>query len=196
MLLYLFPIGAYLIGSISSAVLVARIMGLEDPRRAGSRNPGATNILRIGGKAAAAITLLGDVLKGAIPIVATRVFTADSLILSLVALAAFLGHLYPIFFGFKGGKGVATALGIYLALVPWLALAMAVTWLLMAVVFRYSSLAALTATALSPLYVWLIEPDPIYLALCIVLAAFLFWRHRSNIHNLINGTENRIGKKN
>lgn len=196
MLLYLFPIGAYLIGSISSAVLVARIMGLEDPRRAGSRNPGATNILRIGGKAAAAITLLGDVLKGAIPILATRVFTADSLILSLVALAAFLGHLYPIFFGFKGGKGVATALGVYLALVPWLALAMAVTWLLMAVAFRYSSLAALTATALSPLYVWLIEPDPIYLALCIVLAAFLFWRHRPNIHNLINGTENRIGKKN
>jgi len=195
MSIYLLPIGAYLLGSISSAILVAKIMGLPDPRNSGSGNPGATNILRIGSKTAAAITLLGDLLKGVVAIVVTRAITDDPLVFALVAVAVFLGHLYPVFFGFKGGKGVATALGVYLALAPWLGLALVVTWLLMAATTKYSSAAALVAAALSPVYVWFwLDNTAMFLA-SITMAALLIWRHQANIKRLIDGTETKIGNK-
>ncbi len=147
MLIYLLPLAAYLFGSISTAVLIARAMGLQDPREVGSRNPGATNILRYGGKTAAVLTLLGDILKGVIPVLIARALTADAVIITLCGFAAFLGHLFPVFFSFRGGKGVATALGVWFALNPWVGLALLATWILMALLFRYSSLAALTASA-------------------------------------------------
>lgn len=191
---YLLLPAAYLLGSISSAVVVTRIMRLEDPRNVGSRNPGATNVLRYGGKTAAALTLFGDLLKGVGPILVARMFTQDTVVLALVGLFAFLGHLYPVFFGFRGGKGVATGFGVWLALSPWVALALAVTWLLMAALFRYSSLAALTAAAAGPVYAWVLLRQWSYLALSIVMGAFLIWRHRSNIKKLLAGEEGRIGK--
>ncbi len=185
--------GAYLLGSVSFAVLVGRAAGLGDPRRAGSGNPGATNVLRLGGKKAAALTLLGDLLKGTLAVIAARALGADALLLAGVALAVFLGHLYPLYFGFRGGKGVATALGAWLGLDPWVALALLVTWLAVAGLFRISSLAALAAAALAPLYVYLLDPLPPYLALSGVLAVLLFWRHRANLRKLLAGTEPRIG---
>lgn len=191
----LIPMG-YLFGSVATAILVARLMGLPDPRTEGSGNPGATNVLRIGGKKAAALTLLGDVLKGLIPVLLARALGADSLILAAVAMAAFLGHLFPVFFGFKGGKGVATALGVLLGLSWPVALAVAGTWLVMAKVFRISSLSALTAAALAPFYTWLLEPgNTPFLVMVIVMSLLLIWRHRSNIENLLQGKEGRIGSK-
>lgn len=191
---YLLIALAYLIGSVSSAILIAGLMGLEDPRRIGSGNPGATNILRYGGKLPAALTLLGDVLKGVIPVLIARAFTSDPLILALVGLMAFLGHLYPVFFGFHGGKGVATGLGVWLALSPWVALALVVTWILVAAVFRYSSLSALTAAVLAPVYVWILLGELPYLAISLAMCALLFWRHRSNIEKLLSGKESKIGR--
>jgi glycerol-3-phosphate acyltransferase PlsY len=194
MLIYLLPLAAYLFGSISTAVLIARAMGLQDPREVGSRNPGATNILRYGGKTAAVLTLLGDILKGVIPVLIARVLTTDAVIITLCGFAAFLGHLFPVFFSFRGGKGVATALGVWFALNPWVGLALLATWILMALLFRYSSLAALATSALAPLYVaWLLPGTP-YLATMIVMSAILIFRHRSNIRNLIAGTETKIGR--
>ncbi|MFC1664481.1 glycerol-3-phosphate 1-O-acyltransferase PlsY [Pseudomonadota bacterium] len=193
---YLLPIGGYLLGSISSAILVARIMRLPDPRDAGSGNPGATNILRIGSKSAAAITLLGDLFKGVVAIVVTKAISDDPLILALVAVAVFLGHLYPVFFSFKGGKGVATALGVYLALAPCLGLTIVVTWVLVAIVTKYSSLAALVAAVLSPLYVWYWLDHSVFVYISILIAALLIWRHRQNISRLIDGSEPRIGNRN
>ncbi|WP_372524037.1 glycerol-3-phosphate 1-O-acyltransferase PlsY [Sulfuricaulis sp.] len=192
--LYSLPVLAYLLGSISSAVVIARVMGLQDPREVGSKNPGATNILRYGGKMAAVLTLAGDILKGAIPVLAARALTADAVIITLCGFAAFLGHLFPVFFGFRGGKGVATALGVWFALNPWVGLALLVTWVLMALLFRYSSLAALTTSAAAPLYVAWLSPGTPYLATMIVMSAILIFRHRSNIRNLIAGTENKIGR--
>ncbi len=192
MIEFLFPVLAYLIGSMSSAIVVARLMGLEDPRRIGSKNPGATNILRYGGKRAAILTLLGDVLKGVIPVVAARALGADSAIVALVMLAAFLGHLYPLFFDFHGGKGVATSLGIFLALDPRIGGLLAATWLAMAVVFRYSSLAAIVATLAAPLYVWWLKPEPAPLAATVALVVLLLWRHRLNIRRLARGEESKI----
>ena len=192
--LYSLPVLAYLLGSISSAVVMARVMGLPDPREIGSKNPGATNILRYGGKMAAVLTLAGDILKGAIPVLVARALTADAVIITLCGFAAFLGHLFPVFFGFRGGKGVATALGVWFALNPWVGLALLVTWVLMALLFRYSSLAALTASAFAPLYVAWLSPGIPYLATMIVMSAILIFRHRSNIRNLIAGTETKIGR--
>ncbi len=189
---YLLPVLAYLIGSVSSAVLVARAFGLPDPRTVGSGNPGATNILREGGRGAAALTLLGDVLKGLLPVAGARLITGDAQVLALVAAAAFLGHLYPVFFQFKGGKGVATGLGVYLGLNPWLALLLAGTWLTVALVSRYSSLAAVVTAALSPLYVSRLLPGTPYLVMSVGLAALLLWRHRNNIRRLISGREDRV----
>lgn len=186
------PIIAYLLGSISSAVIVSRAMGLPDPREVGSGNPGATNVLRHGGKVAAAATLLGDLLKGFIPVVAARLLTEQASIIALVGLAAFLGHLFPIFFRLRGGKGVATGLGVYLGLSPWLGLTLVVTWLLVAIVSRYSSLAALVATALSPVYVWYFIGEPVYLWTSIAMAVLLVWRHRANISKLLGGNESKI----
>ncbi len=194
MWLYFLPLLAYLIGSVSSAVVTARIMGLQDPREVGSRNPGATNILRYGGKAAAILTLAGDILKGVIPVLIARALTTDTVIITLTGFAAFLGHLFPVFFGFRGGKGVATALGVWLALNPWVGLLLLATWALMAVLFRYSSLAALTASAAAPLYVAWLSPGTPYLATMIVMSAILIFRHRAHIRNLLAGTETKIGR--
>ena len=194
MLIYLLPLAAYLFGSISTAVLIARAMGLQDPREVGSRNPGATNILRYGGKTAAVLTLLGDILKGVIPVLIARALTTDAVIITLCGFAAFLGHLFPVFFSFRGGKGVATALGVWFALNPWVGLALLATWVLMALLFRYSSLAALATSALAPLYVAWLSPGTPYLATMIVMSAILIFRHRSNIRNLIAGTETKIGR--
>ena len=193
---------AYLIGSIPFAVVVSKLMGLQDPRSYGSKNPGATNVLRTGNKAAAALTLLGDAAKGWFALWLAQ-YLAPGLswtAYALVALAAFLGHLYPIFLGFKGGKGVATALGILVAIHPWLAVATAATWLIIAVFSRYSSLAALVAAFFAPVYylfgsgvAWYAQA-PVGIALAII-GVLLFYRHRANIARLLAGTESRIGRK-
>jgi glycerol-3-phosphate acyltransferase PlsY len=195
MLTYALPAFAYLLGSISSAIVIARVFRLQDPRQVGSGNPGATNILRYGGKLAAALTLVGDVLKGVIPVVVARVLEADAVVLALTMLAAFLGHLFPVFHGFKGGKGVATALGVLVALSPAVGGLCALTWLVMAVVFRYSSLAAIVASAAAPAYVyWLVGGGAVWLA-SFVMALILLARHHGNIRRLLAGTEGRIGQK-
>ncbi len=186
---------AYLFGSLSSAIIICKIMRLPDPRTRGSRNPGATNVLRIAGKKAAIITLLGDVLKGVIPVLIAKWLGLDDVGLAWVALAAFLGHLFPIFFHFVGGKGVATALGCMLALAWPIALLWMATWLLMAILFRYSSLAALTASILAPVYMWYVTHDRAYVMLLIVMSAILIYRHRHNLQKLWQGKESKIGKK-
>ncbi|GAB4509420.1 MAG: glycerol-3-phosphate 1-O-acyltransferase PlsY [Sulfuricaulis sp.] len=191
---YFLPLLAYLLGSVSSAIVIARLMGLQDPRDVGSRNPGATNILRYGGKAAAILTLAGDILKGVIPVLIARALTADAVIITLTGFAAFLGHLFPVFFGFRGGKGVATALGVWLALNPWIGLLLIATWALMATVFRYSSLSALTASVVAPLYVAWLSPGMPYLVTMVIMSAILIFRHRSNIRNLLAGAETKIGR--
>ena len=184
--------GGYLFGSISTAIIVCRLMGLPDPRTEGSRNPGATNVARLGGKKAAALTLAGDMLKGLIPVLIAHSLQADPTILAATALAAFLGHLYPVFFGFQGGKGVATALGVIYGLYWPVGLLTTGIWLAMAIVFRYSSLAALTAILLTPLgFMWLLPERPIVIAM-VVMTVLLFWRHRSNITNLLSGEEGKI----
>ncbi len=189
---------AYLIGSISFAVVVSKLMGLPDPHSYGSGNPGATNVLRTGSKAAAVLTLLGDAAKGYLAVVLARALVGvdiDSWVLPAVALAAFLGHLFPVFHGFKGGKGVATALGILLAINWVLGLTTLSTWLIVAVFLRYSSLAALISALFAPAYfVFLFGIQPMALAI-LLMSALLIWRHRSNIKNLLNGTEGRLGKK-
>jgi len=199
----LFIVAAYLIGSISTAIVVCKLMGLPDPRSEGSGNPGATNVLRVGGKKAAAITLFGDTLKGFIPVFIASFFELSSIGFALVGLAAFIGHLYPVFFGFKGGKGVATMLGVLFGIHWMVGLTTALTWLIMAKGFKISSLSALVATLLAPLYIFLIMA--LYLKINMdhvlpliistgVMTAILFWRHRSNIQNLISGKEGKIGK--
>lgn len=186
---------AYLLGSISSAVIVGRLLDTADPRTQGSGNPGATNMLRIGGKKAGAITLAGDMLKGLIAVLIARAIGAGADVQALAAGAAFLGHLFPIFFGFKGGKGVATALGALLGLQWSVGLLVIGTWLAMAALFRYSSLAALIAAAAAPFYMWWLRPDPAVIAAAVVMSLLLYWRHRSNIRNLLSGKEGRIGGK-
>ena len=183
---------AYLFGSLSAAILLCRLLGLPDPRTQGSGNPGATNVLRIGGKKAAAATLFLDMLKGLLPVLLARALAAPLEIQAAVALAAFLGHLYPVFFRFQGGKGVATALGVLLALNWLVGLATIATWLVMALLFRISSLAALTAILLTPLYFWLLDRQAPLLAVAVMITLLLFWRHRSNIRKLRDGTEGRI----
>lgn len=193
LIMMLLIILGYLAGSISTAILVCRAMGLPDPRSEGSRNPGATNVLRFGGKKAAAITLAGDFLKGLAPVLLARLAGLDDLGLALTALAAFLGHLYPIFFGFEGGKGVATAFGAMLGLSWPIALAALATWLFMAFVVRISSLSALTAAALTPLLGWWFNLPPAYNGAILAMVILLVWRHRSNIRNLLAGAEDKIG---
>lgn len=191
---YLLILFAYLLGSIATAIVTCKLMGLPDPRTQGSNNPGATNVLRFGGKKAAAITLLGDGLKGVIPVVLARfVFgIEDYTWLILIGIAAFLGHLYPVFYGFKGGKGVATAIGVFLGVNLWGGLAFVATWLIMAKGFKISSLAALIATALSPLYFWMITGHTQLTLGVGVIAVLIFWRHRSNIQKLLDGSEDKI----
>ena len=185
---------AYLLGSISSAVVVCRLMGLPDPRTQGSNNPGATNVLRIGGKKAAAVTLVGDSLKGLIPMLTGHLLGVGPAVLAATGLAAFLGHLYPVFFGFRGGKGVATALGVQFGLWWPIGLTVAAGWLFVAKVLRISSLSALVSMALAPLIVWFFWPEPILLGMQVLISLLLFWRHRSNIANLISGQEGKIGR--
>ncbi len=186
---------AYLIGSISSAIIVCRLMGLPDPRSEGSNNPGATNVLRIGGKKAAAITLLGDMLKGVLPVAAGHLLDVSTLTFALAAMAAFLGHLYPVFFGFKGGKGVATTLGTQFGLHWGIGLAVAGIWLFMAKVVKISSLSALVSMALAPVIIYWIWPADELIVMQIIMSIILFWRHKSNIQRLISGEESLIGKK-
>ncbi|WP_308389562.1 glycerol-3-phosphate 1-O-acyltransferase PlsY [Acidithiobacillus sp. AMEEHan] len=180
---------AYLVGSLATAILVSRALGLPDPRQAGSHNPGATNVLRLGGKKAAALTLLGDLLKGLLPVLAARLAALPTWAVALVALATFLGHLYPLYFGFRGGKGVATTLGILLAVSPPLGLATLATWLLVFAVSRVSSLSALIATVAAPIYAWFLLTPPSLRGLVVVLALWVLWRHRSNIQRLLHGQE-------
>lgn len=186
---------AYLFGSISSAIIVCKLMRLPDPRTQGSRNPGATNVLRIGGKKAALITLAGDMLKGVIPVLLTKWYGLPDFALAAVMLAAFLGHLFPIFFKFEGGKGVATALGCLLALSLPLGLCWMATWIFIAVLFRYSSLAALVASLLVPFYAWFITADLFYVSAIIIMSLLLIWRHQTNIMKLWQGQESKIGSK-
>lgn len=183
---------AYLFGSLSAAIILCRLLGLPDPRTQGSGNPGATNVLRIGGKKAAAATLLLDMLKGLLPVLLARALDAPLEIQATVAFAAFLGHLYPVFFRFQGGKGVATALGVLLGLNWLVGLATIATWLVVAFLFRISSLAALTAILLTPAFFWLLDRQAPLLLAAAVITLMLFWRHRSNIRKLLDGTEGRI----
>jgi len=192
-------VAAYLIGSVSFAVVVSKAMGLADPRSYGSKNPGATNVLRTGNRKAALFTLLGDALKGVAAVLIAKAL-ADRLgfgdgTIALVALAAFVGHLFPVFHGFKGGKGVATAAGVLIALHPLLGLGTLLTWILIAWFFRYSSLAALVSAVFAPLwYMFLFRPDPIAAAV-VLMSLLLIWRHSANIQNLLAGKESRIGEK-
>jgi len=197
-------LGSYLLGSVPFAVVVSRAMGLADPRSFGSKNPGATNVLRTGNKKAAALTLLGDAAKGWLAVlaaayVAQRVGLPGSVV-AVCAVAAFLGHVYPVFLGFKGGKGVATALGVILAASPWLAFATAATWLIVAYAFRYSSLASIVAAIFAPLYyllggnvAW--ELDKAMALAIVVISVVLLFRHQANISRLMTGKESRIGAK-
>lgn len=184
---------AYLIGSISGAIITTKLMALPDPRTQGSGNPGATNVLRHGGKKAALFTLLIDILKGIIAVLIVKLIVTTPIVLAAAALAVFLGHLYPIFFQFKGGKGVATAFAALLILAWPVALAALFTWIIMALIFRYSSLSAITAAIITPIYMFWLIPNWEYTLVSIIICGFLIWRHRSNIQNLWNGTEDKIG---
>lgn len=194
---------AYLLGSVSSAVVVCKLLQLEDPRTQGSKNPGATNVLRLYGKKAAIPTLVGDVLKGVVPVVIGHSLNSSDMILACIGLAAFSGHLFPVFFHFKGGKGVATFVGVLLGTYWVLGLAFMGTWLLMAAIFRYSSLSGLTAAAMTPAYTALLLESSLNTSFnsewliisTLLMAILLFWRHTSNIKNLLSGKEDKIGSK-
>jgi acyl phosphate:glycerol-3-phosphate acyltransferase len=186
---------AYLLGSLSSAIIVCRLMRLPDPRTVGSGNPGATNVLRVAGKGTAAVVLAGDMLKGFVPVMLASAFGLSAKVLALTGLGAFLGHLYPVFFGFRGGKGVATYLGVIIGLSWMVGLATGATWVAMALVFRYSSLAAVTAAILSPVYMAFITGVPAWTLGTVIMSILLTWRHGSNLRRLLAGTEERIGTK-
>lgn len=186
-------IAAYLIGSVSFAVVVSRLMRLPDPRTYGSKNPGATNVLRSGSRAAAALTLAGDAGKGWLAVFLALFFHPEAA--PLAGLAAFLGHLYPLFHRFQGGKGVSTAAGVLFGLDPWLGLATLLTWAIIAVFFRYSSLAALIAALFAPFFAWTINLSVQVVFAVAIIAVLLVWRHRGNIARLLAGQESRIGQK-
>ncbi len=183
---------SYLIGSISTAIIICKILNLPDPRTQGSNNPGATNILRIGGKKAAIITLIGDGLKGMIPVLIAHYSALDTLNITWIIFAAFLGHVYPIFFSFKGGKGVATFLGALLALSYPTGLSFIITWIFVAKILKISSLSTLIATALTPVYFYLITNNLIATYVIISICIWIFYTHQSNIKRLFNNQENKI----
>jgi len=189
---WLFVPAAYLIGSVSSAIIICRLMGLPDPREQGSGNPGATNVMRIGGKKAAGITLLGDLLKGLIPVYGANLLGVPIELLAATGLAAFLGHLFPVFFGFKGGKGVATTIGVLLGYSWFLGLAFVATWLAIYKISKISSLSALIAAVLAPAYAWFILGSPTLVEASALMTAVLLWRHKSNIQRLLAGEEAAI----
>ncbi|RFC40394.1 MAG: glycerol-3-phosphate acyltransferase PlsY [Candidatus Nitrotoga sp. CP45] len=198
MIIFVFIICAYLLGSISFAVIMSQLFTLPDPRTYGSHNPGATNVLRSGNKWAAILTLLGDAAKGWLAVWLAQHFgsqAGNSLLIVAVALAVFIGHLFPVFLHFKGGKGVATALGVLLALDAWLGLAVLATWILIAIVFRLSSLAALLAAMGAPIFAMLLALPSEYVLAVVGMSLLLIWRHKSNIQNLLAGKESRIAKK-
>jgi len=180
---------AYFLGSVSCAIIVCRLMSLPDPRGQGSGNPGATNVMRIGGKKAAGITLFGDMLKGFLPVYMANSLGASILLLALIGLAAFFGHLYPAFFGFKGGKGVATSLGVLLGFSWFLGFAVIGTWLLVYKLRKISSLSALIASVVSPIYAWLILGSREFVLAALTMTVFLLYRHKSNIQRLLAGEE-------
>lgn len=188
-------VAAYLLGSISFGILISRMFGLPDPRTVGSGNPGATNVLRSGKKMAALLTLLGDAFKGWFPVWLALQSGMLMWVVSWVGFAVFLGHLYPIYYRFKGGKGVATALGVLLALSVWLGLAVLIVWVVVFAIWRYSSLAAIVAALLAPAIAYFLLPYKDYLLLTLVITVLLIWRHRSNIQKLLAGTEAGFGKK-
>ena len=191
-----FALAGYLLGSISTAIVTCKLMGLPDPRTDGSKNPGATNVLRLGGKKAAAITLAGDMLKGLLPALIASALAMPHSVVAAAGLAAFLGHLYPVFYDFKGGKGVATLFGVLLG-THWLAGAVAVgIWLLMTFILKISSLSALTAAVLAPAIAYYIIGSKLLTASIALMSVLLIWRHRSNIANLLSGQEEKIKAKN
>ena len=192
---YFLVILAYFLGSVSTAVISCKLLGKVDPRTVGSKNPGATNVLRHAGKKAAFFTLLGDLLKGLVPVAIGHAFNLDWGWLILIGAAAFLGHVYPIYYGFKGGKGVATALGVYLGLNPIVGVVVILTWLISTLVFNISSLSALIATLLAPLYFfWVTGSFNLFLGL-VFITVLIYWRHRTNIVEIIDGTEDKISEK-
>jgi len=191
----IYALAGYLLGSISSAIITCKLMGLEDPRRVGSNNPGATNVLRHGGKKAAIITLLGDMLKGLLPVLVVSRLEPAVEAMAITGLAAFMGHLYPLYFRFKGGKGVATFYGALLGF-NWMAgVAALVVWLLVAFIFKMSALSALISVLTSPFIVWYLTGSDILIATTTIMAILLTWRHRSNIKNMLAGKEHKIGPK-
>lgn len=192
---WLMILAAYLIGAISFGIIASRLFKLPDPRTIGSGNIGATNVLRTGKKAAALFTLVGDIAKGWLPVWLASQLNAPLMVVLLVALAVFLGHLYPIYYRFKGGKGVATALGIMLALAPLLGLMVLITWGIVFKLSKYSSLSAIIASLLSPVYAWFLGLQHPYIMTIVVIVLLLIWRHRSNIQKLLAGTEAGFGSK-
>lgn len=194
--MFIYPIVvvlAYLIGSLSAAIITCKIMGLPDPRTTGSNNPGATNVLRIGGKKAAIFTLVGDLLKGLIPVVIVKfAFPTEPLLIALTALAAFLGHLFPVFFQFKGGKGVATALGCIIGLNLWVALCAFGVWLAIFLPTRISSLSALTAAVVAPIFLWLFDASISVVIAIVIMDILLIIRHKENIQRILKGEEKKM----
>lgn len=187
---------SYLAGSVSAAIITCKVMGLPDPRTSGSNNPGATNVMRIGGKKAAAITLVGDLLKGLIPVVITKIiFPEEPTLVALSALSAFLGHLFPVFFSFKGGKGVATALGCIIGLNLWVALCAFTTWLIVFAISKISSMSALIAAILAPLYLWLFNASFSVVIAVIIMDILLIIRHKANIERILKGKEKKLTAK-
>ncbi|QXP85445.1 glycerol-3-phosphate 1-O-acyltransferase PlsY [Methylococcus sp. Mc7] len=186
---------AYLLGSVSSAIIVSRALGLPDPRQEGSKNPGATNVLRLGGKHAAILTLLGDTSKGLIPLLIAKSMTVSPPLMAAVGFAAFVGHLYPVFFQFKGGKGVATALGVLLGFAWPVGVMALLTWLGVAALFRFSSLSALAAAVLAPVYVWFWLGSAELVVATMFMSTLLVYRHKGNIERLLKGEETRLGAK-
>ncbi len=199
----LYVLGAYLLGSINSAIIVSKVFSLPDPRSLGSGNPGATNVLRTGNKLAAAITLMGDLLKGLLPVLLVELLTANTMLVAATGIAALLGHMYPLYYRFQGGKGVATTLGVLFGFDWFLAIIWISLWLFVALLFRYSSLAALVATLITLGTSWFTmeswtayrENNFLIVAAIAVITVFVFWRHRENIKNLLSGNESRIGAK-
>lgn len=185
----------YLLGSVASAIIVCKIMGLEDPRTLGSGNPGATNVLRQGNKTAAILTLVFDLLKGTFAVLLAQFLTTETWIWASVAIAAVLGHLFPIFFNFKGGKGVATGFGVFIALSWQVALLLLATWLIIAAIFRYSSLAAVITAFFAPFYMYGLNNDLPILTTTALISILLFWKHKQNMINLVQGKEQKIGAK-
>ena len=192
----IYGLAGYLVGSISTAIVTCKLMGLEDPRKVGSTNPGATNVLRHGGRKAAIITLIGDMLKGLVPVIAVSIIEPATAAIAVTGLGAFLGHVYPVYYGFRGGKGVATYYGVLLGF-NWISgVAALAIWLLAALVSKISSLSALVSALCAPIIFWQISHSADLTVTLGLMTALLYWRHRSNIRNIIAGKENKIGVKN